>query len=107
MTSCLIEVTRDSVCMGDDIDAPHFLRLSLPADLTLKDVFQMLAEKHYLPRVAGHDHCWEAWSAGKRLVSFTGNCATPEDSACLAEGLAEHATEGKFGIDFKYHSATT
>lgn len=107
MADCLVEVTRDSVCMGDDVDAPHFLRLALPATVTLKDVFLMLAEKHYLPGIAGQHHYWEAWSAGKLLASFTGNSATPEHSACLIEKLAEHATDGKFGIEFKYYSATT
>lgn len=46
------EVTRDSVCMGDDTDAPHYMELSLESTLPLKELISIILDKYQLASVA-------------------------------------------------------
>src|SRR5262249_7279956 len=50
-------VQRDSVCAGDDCDAPHELKLSV-GDNTLRDVVRELLGKGYLASIAGGRATW-------------------------------------------------
>lgn len=42
-------MTRDSVCMADDADAPHAMALTLPDGASLWALAQALARLSYLP----------------------------------------------------------
>lgn len=44
-----LEVTRDSVCAGDDINAPHLVKFRNIEKKSLNDLFEFLNMK-YLPR---------------------------------------------------------
>jgi len=77
MSNCLINAERDSVCMGDDIDAPHSYSFKISANATLNDVFEHLARKHYLASVAGKNHSWEAIISNESLALFVGNNQHP------------------------------
>lgn len=44
-----IHMTRDSVCMADDVDAPHDQIFELPASATLLDLGRRIASSSYLP----------------------------------------------------------
>ena len=46
------EVTRDSVCMGDDVDAPHYAALSFEATLPLKELVILIVDSYQLASVA-------------------------------------------------------
>ena len=50
-------VWRDSVCAGDDCDAPHELKLAVQ-DETLRDVVSELLRKGYLASIAGGKATW-------------------------------------------------
>ena len=50
-------VWRDSVCAGDDCDAPHELKLTVRDD-TLHDVVNELMRKRYLASVEGGKATW-------------------------------------------------
>ena len=107
MHEYLIKVERDSVCMGDDIDAPHSYSFKLPSDSSLSDVFKHLADKSYLASVAGRNHSWEAIVGDKSLARFLANNREPEASASLADKLSEYEEDGVLHVRFKYNSATT
>lgn len=44
-----IVMTRDSVCMADDVDAPHERSFRLPDGGSLEDLAHMVALSSYLP----------------------------------------------------------
>ena len=105
MTECLVVLERDSVCMGDDADAPHSHSFKVPAEATLNEVFEVLGSRRYLPSVAGSNHSWEATAGGKFLAMFKGNSQRPEVSTALGTPVSDHASDGVLSIRFKYNSA--
>jgi len=52
-----IILTRDSVCAGDDCDAPHEKKITIPS-FTSSEALAKEASKGYLPSVAGVGHSW-------------------------------------------------
>ena len=58
MNAMIFNLTRDSVCMGDDVNAPHTKILSLS---NYKISEHSIGEicLNYLPNVAGVGHSWE------------------------------------------------
>ena len=60
-----IEVTRNSVCAGDDIDAPHTIWIEVHPDDTLRDVIALIIEGRrppYLASISGGEATWVAVS---------------------------------------------
>lgn len=55
-----INLTRDSVAMGDDVDAPHAHHFSMPDGSTLNQVLQVVLRQHYLASIAGGKATWVA-----------------------------------------------
>ena len=51
-------IWRDSVAMGDDIDAPHEWAVPLPADATVANLVTKILRKGYLARIAGGLATW-------------------------------------------------
>ena len=58
MNAMIFNLTRDTVCMGDDVNAPHTKILSLS---NYKISEHSIGEicLNYLPNVAGVGHSWE------------------------------------------------
>ena len=58
MNAMIFNLTRDSVCMGDDVNSPHTKILSLS---NYKISEHSIGEicLNYLPNVAGVGHSWE------------------------------------------------
>ena len=52
-----LSIWRDSVCAGDDCDAPHELKLGVWDD-TLRDVVNELLRKRYLASIEGGRATW-------------------------------------------------
>ena len=66
-----IRVDRDSVCMGDDV-LPHETEFEIPEDMTVKEFFDFLEKKCYLPSVQGNNVAWELRNRnGEQGVYFT------------------------------------
>ncbi|SNC67674.1 hypothetical protein SAMN06265337_2032 [Hymenobacter gelipurpurascens] len=55
-----INLTRDSVAMGDDVDAPHAHRFSMPDGSTLAQVLQTVLSQRYLASITGGEATWVA-----------------------------------------------
>lgn len=107
MTEFLVEVERDSVCMGDDCAAPHAYSFKVSINSTLSDVFEHLARKRYLAYVAGKNHSWEAVIKNNPVAFFKGNNQVPEPSAVLSDKVSLYAINATLKIWFKYNSAVS
>lgn len=103
----LINVERDSVCMGDDVDAPHAYKFKLVEEATLIDIFSNLEKKRYLAGVAGKNHSWDAVVNGKKVAHFKGNNQVPEHNSLLGKQVSKLAKDGQLKLEFIYNSATT
>ena len=51
-------LTRDSVAMGDDVDAPHEQQRTFPDELALREVVGAIVDGGYLARIAGGRATW-------------------------------------------------
>jgi len=51
-------VWRDSVCAGDDCEAPHERALSSSADMTLRHAAALLPDGRYLVSISGGEATW-------------------------------------------------
>ena len=85
-----VTVKRDSVSMGDDIEAPHYYEFNVPCEGDLKDVFDHLAKKRYLVPVNGENHTWDAIIKGQSIASFKGNNRFPEPSEIIKNKLSNY-----------------
>ncbi len=54
----IIRITRDSVCAGDDVDAPHEKKVKTHS-FTDPTVLASEISSGYLPSVDGYGHSWE------------------------------------------------
>lgn len=67
-----IQLTRDSVAAGDDVDAPHE-RSVTTYSFTDPDAFIRNLASGYLPAVAGSGHRWECLLNGVCVGSLIGD----------------------------------
>jgi hypothetical protein len=81
--SITLRVERDSVCAGDDADAPHEKHFRLSADATLADTISVIIGEKYLASIAGGMATWivesnkslavvaQQWDSPRFLVDWT------------------------------------
>jgi hypothetical protein len=91
-----ITMTRDSVCAGDDCDAPHEKHLDVPSFIDPQSLANQLASE-YLPSVKGIGHTWECILNGRSIgtISITGFVAK----------VSEVMYQGNNSVHFKYNSS--
>ena len=53
-----IKLTRESVAMGDDIDAPHFLEIGIEPNWTITEILKYISNINYLPKISGGRATW-------------------------------------------------
>ena len=107
MIEYIVKVERDSVCMGDDMDAPHSYSFNVSSESTLDEVFKHLEWKRYLASVAGKNHSWEAIIENKSVALFKENNQRPEPAAELSKNVSVYTTGSILSIWFKYNSAAS
>jgi hypothetical protein len=92
-----VVITRDSVCAGDDCDAPHEKNTEVYSYLD-PETFARETSAGYLPSVAGVGHSWTCVLNGVKIaeISHSGVRATVHESPFAK---ANH-------VHFVYHSAT-
>lgn len=96
-TRVSLTVTRDSVCAGDDCEAPH--EKSAEEYSFLDPVaFAQAVSSGYLPSVAGVGHTWTCLLNGARIAELTNSGIRPL-VATTPFADANH-------VHFVYHSAT-
>jgi hypothetical protein len=107
MDKVLVKVRRESVCAGDDINAPHEYNFSIHEESTLNELFGHLARKKYLANVSGSNHSWEATIEGEKVAFFKGNNTEPQPSIILNSPVSKYAKNSQVYVSFKYNSANT
>ncbi|WP_194768726.1 hypothetical protein [Tamlana sp. I1] len=53
-----IKLTRESVAMGDDVDAPHFLEIEIGPTWTIIEILKNIIKINYLPKISGGKATW-------------------------------------------------
>jgi hypothetical protein len=91
-----VVLTRQSVCAGDDCDAPHEKTVEVHSFID-PEVFAREVSSGYLPSVAGVGHSWTCELNGVKIaeISHSGIRALVRESPFLEENRAH----------FIYHSA--
>lgn len=64
-----ITITRESVCMGDDVDN-HSITYTITSSTKFSDIFHDLIKKGYFPEVSGNDVVWTLLCGKDDLVSW-------------------------------------
>lgn len=98
LLSIQITLTRDSVCMGDDIEDHKKIIDIVPQNNTCKTILDIAVK--YLPKVMGYGHTWDCYVDETKIAILIGNCTgitSVADFPCFTNGCK---------IYFKYHSAT-
>ena len=92
-----ITLTRDSVCAGDDCEAPHERRVEVYS-FTNPYKFVNQFWTGYLPSVRGVGHAWTVMLNGKAIALLTTTTIEPK--------VSRIEFEANNAIYFVYHSAT-
>lgn len=93
-----ITLTRDSVCMGDDVE-DHRKIIDVVPQSSIHETIMNIA-KNYLPNVMGYEHTWDCLLNGKKIAVINGNC----DKIIPLANLPSFSSG--CDLSFKYHSAT-
>ena len=98
MPNIQVEITRDSVCMADDMqDHTKTLNIELQSDVptTIYNI-----AKGYLPTVAGQGHSWSCFLNDENVAVIAGNCVK------ITTLINTPNLKNESKLYFKYHSAT-
>lgn len=91
-----IILTRDSVCMGDNVEV-HRKTIDIVLQSSTHKTIMNIA-KNYLPNIIGHGHIWNCFLDGKKIAVINGNC----DKITLLENSPFFSNGCE--LNFKYHS---
>lgn len=73
-----LNVERDSVCAGDDIDAPHAKRFAFQPKDTLAEALSVIVEDGYLANIAGGKATWIVEAGEKSLAVVAQQWKSPK-----------------------------
>ena len=99
MFNTQVKITRDSVCMADDMqDNTKTLNIILPneASTTIYNI-----AKEYLPTIVGQGHSWDCFLNGENVAVIDGNCVK------ITTLVSELHFTSESKLHFKYCSATS
>ena len=102
--SIRITVTRDSVSMGDDVEAPHFLVCERPGSDSLSSIINLLFKENYLPSVSRTRHSWAIRIEDKVIARVQGNSKVAEFEVSAATTLATFAIDLQLEFHVHYRS---
>jgi hypothetical protein len=97
-------VTRDSVAMGDDGDAPHERRFSYPDATAIEDVIERIVASGYLASIQGGRATWSVVS-GLPIAVVAQQWKKPRAvqwEPVKASSL--QSRNGVVGLHFNYHA---
>ena len=70
-----IKITRDSICMADDCNAPHGAVIGIESDGSIKDFIKIIVER-YCPKMRGTILIWVLSYRDRHLAVFNGTTAS-------------------------------
>lgn len=53
-----IKLTRESVCLADDVEAPNLLEIDIQEDWTILQILNHIIKLKYLPKISGGKATW-------------------------------------------------
>ncbi|GGP22045.1 hypothetical protein [Silvimonas iriomotensis] len=96
-------VWRDSVSAGDDVEAPHEVRVEIERESTLAGIVAMLVSDGYLPNISGGKASWILVSGTQTLAVLAQQWSKPEylvPSTERIESVVDFA--GRSHLQFRY-----
>lgn len=100
-----ITLTRASVAMGDDADAPHFKEIEIGRHWTILEILNHIMATNYLPTIGGGKATWSVSINGPIAVLSQENFEIPL-LICLPD-YPYHGTKAFIDlthIHFNYHA---
>ncbi len=100
-----IKLTRESVAMGDDIDAPHFEEIEIQPNWTIKKILKSIIKSEYLPRISGGKATWSV-AINEPIAVLTQENSESPMLICLPD-YPYQGTKGFVDIEhihFNYHA---
>mgnify|MGYP003440022659 CR=1 FL=1 len=65
-----ITLQRDSVSMGDDINAPHQVEIQIGLEITLKEGLEQLISRKYLAGVVTGEAMWSLENSSGKVIAI-------------------------------------
>lgn len=100
-----IKLTRESVAMADDVNAPHFLEIEIEPNWTITEILKHIVDIEYLPKIYGGKATWSVAIDEPIAVLTQENMENPK-LICLPD-YPYHGTKGFEEFDkihFNYHA---
>ncbi|WP_050514565.1 hypothetical protein [Streptomyces rimosus] len=98
-----VYLTRDSVAMGDDADAPHEDTRELPAEVPVREAVASVVRSGYLAPIAGGRASWVLTGAGASIAVVAQQWEEPRFLISEGSSLASLATgDGVVEWHFRY-----
>lgn len=102
-TGLAVNVERDSICAGDDIDAPHAMRFAFQLTDTLEQALSTIVDAYLPNNIAGGKATWIVEAAGKSVAVVAQQWESPQflikPTTQLIECVVPEAPKGLF---FRY-----
>jgi hypothetical protein len=96
-------VERDSVCAGDEVDAPHAKRFPFQPKDTLAEVLSAIVETRYLANIASGKATWIVEATGKPVAVVAQQWKSPkfliDPTTLVTDCIIPEAPRGLF---FRY-----
>jgi hypothetical protein len=99
-----IKLTRESVAMGDDINAPHILEIEIDPNWTITEILKCIIKADYLPKISGEKATWSV-AINEPIAVLTQKNPEKPLLICLPD-YPYHGTKGFVEFDhihFNYH----
>lgn len=100
-----IKLTRESVAMGDDINAPHFLEIDIEPNWTITEILKYISSINYLPKISGGRATWSV-AINEPIAVLTQENPKETLLICLPD-YPYHGMSGFVELDhihFNYHA---
>jgi hypothetical protein len=99
-----VYLSRESVCAGDDVDAPHSETISFPDGTSVLDVLTQVARSGYLASIVGGEATWSAVS-NVPLAVIAQQWSKPKPLPALLYSSADlDVKDNTLRIHFNYHA---
>ena len=98
-----VKLTRDSVAMGDDCDAPHEKIIAVPDSASIREIIQVVLHSRYLAQIAGGKATWSVTSRIPVAI-VAQQWAEPKMLGDASVPRSLLFSEGMLVLHFAYHT---
>ncbi len=97
-----IVIWRDSVAAGDDVDAPHELRIASPGHQSLDSLVTRIIQANYLASIAGGKATWILKSGNRALAVVAQQWPAPCFLVPAEHSARSYLSGGECDLEFIY-----